>query len=69
MTPKHAARRPAVVAPGAQRKGKGRISAGYDAWRLPSGNRLAEFALASGFLAPPLMEDERERDGARKKPA
>lgn len=67
MTPKHAARRPAVAAPGAQRKSKGRVSAGYDAWRLPSGKRLAEFALASGFLAPPLMEDQRERDRAGKK--
>ncbi len=69
MTPKHAARPPAVVAPGVQRKGKGRINAGYDAWRLPSGKRLAEFALASGFLAPPLMESQRERDGAGKKRA
>jgi hypothetical protein len=24
-------------------------------WRLPSGQTLAEFALRSGFLAPPLM--------------
>jgi len=69
VTPKHAARRPAVVGPGAQRKGKGRISTGYDAWRLPSGKKLAEFALASGFLAPPLMEGQRARDGAGKKRA
>jgi hypothetical protein len=27
-----------------------------DLWKLPSGKRLAEFALASGFLAPPLLE-------------
>jgi hypothetical protein len=67
VTPKHAARRPAAAASGAQRKGKGRTSAGHDAWRLPSGKRLAEFALASGFLAPPLMEDQRERDGGGKK--
>jgi hypothetical protein len=69
VTPKHAARLPAVVGPGAQRKGKGRISAGYDAWRLPSGKRLVEFALASGFLAPPLMDVQRERDAAGKKRA
>ena len=30
-----------------------------DLWRLPSGKRLAEFALASGFLAPPLFESGR----------
>ena len=30
-----------------------------DLWRLPSGKRLAEFALASGFLAPPLLESGR----------
>ena len=69
MTPKHSVRRPAVAEPGAQRKRKSRINAGYHAWRLPSGKRLAEFALASGFLAPPLMEDQRERDGAGKKRA
>jgi hypothetical protein len=33
---------------------------------LPSGKRLAEFALASGFLAPPLM-DQRVRQGGEKK--
>ena len=67
MTPKHAARRPAVAAPGAQRKGKDRAIAGHDAWRLPSGKRLVEFALASGFLTPPLMEGRRDRDGEGKK--
>jgi hypothetical protein len=36
-----------------------------NSWRLPSGKRLAEFALASGFLAPPLMENGRRR-GERK---
>ena len=67
MTPKHAARRPVVGAPVAQRKGKGRTRARHDAWRLPSGKRLVEFALASGFLTPPLMEDQREREGGGKK--
>lgn len=38
-----------------------------DAWRLPSGERLAEFALASGFLAPLLMEDGRERGRGERK--
>ena len=66
MSPKHAARRPAVRTPGAQRKGKGSINNVHDAWRLPSGKRLAEFALASGFLAPPLM-DQRVRQGGEKK--
>jgi len=67
VTPKHEACRSAVVGPGIQRKGKGGTSARYDAWRLPSGQRLAEFALASGFLAPPLMEDQREFDRGGKK--
>jgi len=43
------------------------MDGGRDAWRLPSGKRLVEFALASGFLAPPLMEDQRERAGGGKK--
>jgi hypothetical protein len=34
-------------------------------WRLPSGKKLAEFALASGFLAPPLLEGG--RSAAEKK--
>jgi hypothetical protein len=67
VTPKHAARRPAIASPDAQRKGRGRTNNGQDAWRLPSGKRLAEFALASGFLAPPLMEDQRVRHAAEKK--
>ncbi len=67
MTPKHAARRPAVPANGAQGKGNGLPGRACDAWRLPSGKRLAEFALASGFLAPPLMENQRERDAGGKK--
>lgn len=33
--------------------------------RLPSGRTLAEFALASGFLAPPLMSNG-GRAGERK---
>jgi hypothetical protein len=36
-----------------------------DLWRLPSGKGLAEFALASGFLAPPLLESG--RSAAEKK--
>ena len=36
-----------------------------DLWRLPSGKRLAEFALAAGFLAPPLLETR--RSAAEKK--
>lgn len=36
-----------------------------DLWRLPSGKKLAEFALASGFLAPPLLESG--RSAAEKK--
>jgi hypothetical protein len=36
-----------------------------DLWRLPSGKKLAEFALAFGFLAPPLLESG--RSAAEKK--
>ncbi|HKX00504.1 MAG TPA: hypothetical protein VJN43_22385 [Bryobacteraceae bacterium] len=37
------------------------IQRATDAWRLPSGKRLAEFALASGFLTPQLLEKLGER--------
>jgi hypothetical protein len=33
------------------------------AWCLPDGRALAEFALASGFLAPQLMGTQAERRG------
>jgi hypothetical protein len=49
-----------------KRKPEGRARP-KDLWRLPSGRNLAEFALASGFLAPPLLESGRgavERKGA-----
>ena len=36
-------------------------------WRLPSGKRLAEFALESGFLAPHLMEHRAESNEGEKK--
>jgi hypothetical protein len=67
VTPKHTGRRPEAPVSGAQRKGKGPERRSHDVWRLPSGKKLAEFALSSGFLAPPLMENERERDADRKK--
>jgi hypothetical protein len=67
VTPKNAARRHTVAALDAERRGKGRIKSSHDAWRLPSGKRLVEFALASGFLTPRLMEDQRERDRGGKK--
>jgi hypothetical protein len=41
---------------GPKRKRGNAGSGSKDTWRLPSGKRLAEFALESGFLAPPLME-------------
>ncbi len=31
---------------------------GGDAWRLPSGKALSEFALQAGFLAPLLLRAE-----------
>ncbi len=49
-----------------KRKPEGRARP-KDFWRLPSGRNLAEFALASGFLAPPLLE--RGRGAADRKGA
>jgi hypothetical protein len=51
VTPKRGTRRLSPVAP---RRVNGKHA--VDAWRLPSGKKLAEFALAAGFLAPPLFE-------------
>jgi hypothetical protein len=67
VTPKHTARRTEAPSNAALRKGKGPAGRAHDLWRLPSGKKLAEFALSSGFLAPPLMENARERDADRKK--
>lgn len=64
MIPKENGRKSEKAARDARRKGQ-RLR-GYGAWRLPSGARLAEFALASGFLAPPLMEDDRGNHHRRK---
>ena len=58
--------RPPAVPGGARRKGN-KVRNHVDAWQLPSGKRLAEFALATGFLAPPLMEAN--RNGRREKSA
>lgn len=63
MTPKQAVRRPMVR--DTRREVKKR-SHPYGAWQLPSGKRLAEFALASGFLAPPLMENGRPNSRREK---
>jgi hypothetical protein len=45
--------------PGVQRK----QSPLDDTWRLPSGKKLAEFALACGFLVPPLIEKAEKNPG------
>jgi len=42
-------------------------SGAKNTWRLPSGKRLAEFALESGFLAPHLMEHGAESNAREKK--
>jgi hypothetical protein len=68
VTLKQSTRPPAVPGGGARRKAKRPRSHAYDAWQLPSGKRLAEFALDSGFLAPPLMENNRP-SGRREKGA
>ena len=62
MSPKQAARRLSAQRPRTQRKAKSPADPLNGFWRLPSGKRLAEFALASGFLAPPLMNGRRERN-------
>lgn len=46
---------------GPRRKPKKITSRADDAWRLPSGKRLAEFALDSGFLVPSLMKEYQPR--------
>src|SRR5579872_6051578 len=63
LTPKQATRREIARARGKEQNSQNRP---YDAWQLPSGKRLAEFALASGFLAPPLMENARRPVRPRK---
>jgi len=64
---KQAARRLSVERPRTQRRAKSPADPLNGFWRLPSGKGLAEFALASGFLAPPLMKDLRERRAGEKK--
>jgi len=50
------AKRQRITQPAGPEDGPGRAYSGAkNTWRLPSGKRLAEFALESGFLAPPLM--------------
>jgi hypothetical protein len=66
VIPTQADRRSEAPANRARRIAKKLRSGVYDTWRLPSGARLADFALASGFLAPPLMYDQRHNDHGRK---
>ena len=61
MSLKQATRRLSAQRPRTPRKPKSPADRLNGFWRLPSGKRLAEFVLASGFLAPPLMNDGRER--------
>ena len=62
MTSKQTERRSEAPVGRGRRNGKKLRRPGFDSWRLPSGARLAEFALASGFLVPPLMDDD-QNDG------
>jgi hypothetical protein len=66
VTSKRSKRRSAVPGSGARHKASKAQNHSDGAWQLPSGKRLAEFALASGFLAPPLMESSQS---AREKRA
>lgn len=58
-------RRKPLLAP--QGRSAGAASDTKNTWRLPSGKRLAEFALESGFLAPHLMEHRAEPNEGEKK--
>jgi len=66
VTSKQTERRSEAPAGRGRRNGRKLRRPGFDSWRLPSGARLAEFALASGFLAPPLMEDDQDDGRGRK---
>ena len=60
MKRKHSMRRQVNSPPGVPRKQSSPLD---DTWRLPSGKKLAEFALACGFLAPPLIEKAEKNRG------
>jgi hypothetical protein len=66
VTQKQAERQSVAPAGPVRRKARKPRRLGFDSWRLPSGVRLADFALTSGFLVPPLMEDDRENRHGRK---
>jgi hypothetical protein len=68
VIPKQATGRSGAQAPATKtpHKAKRLRSPGNNLWRLPWGARLDEFALASGFLTPPLMENDRGNRHGRK---
>ncbi len=59
MTFKRSTRPLAVSNAGGRRRVKQPRNRAISKWQLPSGKGLADFALASGFLAPPLLADLR----------
>ena len=62
------AKRQRIARPAGAEGGPGRAYSGAkNTWRLPSGKRLAEFALESGFLAPPLMQRRGGLEAGEKK--
>ena len=67
MTLRDAKRRRMAPLTGPEGKPGSPGSGAQNTWRLPSGKRLAEFALESGFLAPPLMQHGAESNAREKK--
>lgn len=67
MTLRDAKRRRTGPLTGSEGKPGNPGSGAKNIWRLPSGKRLAEFALESGFLAPHLMEHGAEWNAREKK--
>lgn len=67
MTLRDAKRRRTAQLSGPERKPGSEGSGSKNTWRLPSGKRLAEFALESGFLAPHLMVQGAESNAGEKK--
>lgn len=59
MTIKRSTRPLAVSSERGRRRVKQPRNRVISKWQLPSGKGLADFALASGFLAPPLLADLR----------
>jgi hypothetical protein len=67
VTLRDAKRRRTVQPAGPEGKRGSAGSGAKNTWLLPSGKKLAEFALESGFLSPHLMQHGAESNAAEKK--